>query len=166
MKLTSFEAIVKALQEAEVRYLIAGGLAINVYGCLRYTKDVDFIVQLLPDNIIKTFAALKPLGYKPSVPVTAEQFADATLRESWIHDKGMKVLQFWSDEHRETPIDLFVSEPFNFDEEYRQALLKPFGNLPVRFVSIPTLIKMKEEAGRPQDLIDIEFLQSRLKEDE
>lgn len=40
MKLASFEAIVKVLQEADVRYLVAGGLAINAYGNMRYTKDV------------------------------------------------------------------------------------------------------------------------------
>lgn len=123
-------------------------------------------MQLLPDNIIRTFAALRTLGYKPLVPITAEQFADATLRESWIRDKGMKVLQFWSDEHRETPIDVFVSEPFNFDEEYQHALFKPLGNLSVRFVSISTLIKMKQTAGRPEDKIDIEFLRMILKENE
>lgn len=166
MKLTSFEAIVKALQDAEVRYLIAGGLAVNAYGYLRFTKDVDFIVQLLPDNIIRTFAALRTLGYKPLVPVTAEQFADVAQRESWINEKGMKVLQFWSDEHRETPVDIFVSEPFDFDKEYRQALLKPLGSLSVRFVTIPTLIEMKQAAGRPEDRIDIEFLRTRLNENE
>lgn len=166
MKLASFEAIVKALQDAKVRYLIAGGLAVNAYGYLRFTKDVDFIVQLLPDNIIRTFAALRTLGYKPLVPVTAEQFANVAQRESWINEKGMKVLQFWSDEHRETPVDVFVSEPFNFDEEYRQALLKPLGSLSVRFVTIPTLIEMKQAADRPEDRIDIEFLRTRLNENE
>jgi len=32
----------------------------------------------------------------------------------------------------------------------------------VRFVSIPTLIRMKEAAGRPQDTIDIEHLRMML----
>ena len=34
----------------------------------------------------------------------------------------MQVLQFWSDAHRETPIDMFVRELFAFDEEYVQEL--------------------------------------------
>ena len=166
MKLASFEEIVKVFEDAEVRYLVAGGLAVNAHGYLRFTKDVDFIIQLLPDNIMKAFAALRPLGYQPLIPVTAEQFANVSVRESWIQDKGMKILQFWSDEHRQTPIDMFVTEPFDFNEEYQQALLKPLGNLSVLFVSIPTLIKMKETAGRPGDIVDIEFLQERLNENE
>ncbi|MGH7230091.1 MAG: hypothetical protein ACREJU_01865 [Nitrospiraceae bacterium] len=81
-------------------------------------------------------------------------------------DKGMQVLQFWSDRHRETSIDIFVHEPFPFDEEYVNALIKPlYGSIEVRFVSIPTLIKMKEAAAREQDRIDIEHLRMRLEDD-
>lgn len=163
MKLSSFDAIVTTLEAASVRYLVAGGLAVNAHGYLRFTKDVDFVVQLVPDNIERAFAALETLGYHPIVPVTAAQFADPAVRSGWIRDKGMQVLQFWSDLHRETPIDMFVSEPFSFDEEYLRALVKPLhGVLAVRFVSIPTLIRMKEAAGRPQDRIDIENLRMRL----
>jgi hypothetical protein len=166
MKLASFEAIVRALEDAGVRYLVAGGLAVNAHGYLRFTKDIDFVVQLVPDNIARVFAALSTLGYRPLVPISADQFADAGLRESWIRDKGMQVLQFWSDDHQETPVDLFVSEPFPFEEEYQRALIKPLhGTVQVRFVSIPTLIRMKEGVGRPQDRIDIDHLRMRLEDD-
>ncbi len=166
MKLASFEAIVRTLNQAGVRYLVAGGLAVNAHGYLRFTKDVDFVIQLIPDNIKQTFAALEELGYKPLAPVTAEQFSDRATREGWIRDKGMQVLQLWSDPHRETSIDIFVHEPFSFDEEYRKALIKPlYGSIEVRFVSIPTLIKMKEATGREQDRIDIEHLCMRLEDD-
>ena len=163
MKLASFEALVAALEDAGVRYLVAGGLAVNAYGYLRFTKDVDLVVHLVPETIEAAFRALATLGYKPMVPIAAAQFADARLRESWIRDKGMQVLQFWSDQHRETPVDIFVSEPFPFEEEYENALVKPlYGKTPVRFVTIPTLIRMKEAADRPQDRIDIEHLRMRL----
>lgn len=167
MKLESFEAIVTALEKAQVRYLIAGGLAVSAHGYLRFTKDVDLVVQLVPDNIKRAFEALSALGYRPLVPVAAEQFADAATRAAWIRDKGMVVLQFWSDAHRETPVDLFVTEPFDFDSEFARALTKPLhGTVPVRFVSIATLIRMKEAAGRSQDKIDIEYLRVKLEQDE
>jgi len=41
MKLTSFEAIVRALDEAGVRYLVAGGLAVNAHGYLRRRLEDD-----------------------------------------------------------------------------------------------------------------------------
>lgn len=163
MKLSSFEAIVQVLGNAGVRYLVAGGLAVNAHGYMRFTKDVDFVIQLVPENILSTFTALGSLGYRPLVPITAEQFANSELRESWIRDKGMQVLQFWSDDHLETPIDVFVNEPFAFEEEFNKALIKPLhGTLTVRFVSISTLIAMKSLANRPQDQIDIEHLRIKL----
>ncbi|MGH8675677.1 MAG: nucleotidyl transferase AbiEii/AbiGii toxin family protein [Burkholderiales bacterium] len=165
MRLASFELIAKALDSAGVRYLVAGGLAVNAHGVLRFTKDIDLVIELIPDNIARAFAALQELGYRPSVSITASQFADRAQRQRWIDEKGMQVLQFWSDAHRETPIDLFVREPFVFDEEYERALVKPLrGTIPVRFVSLRTLIEMKQQAGRPQDIADIEQLRMRLDE--
>ncbi len=79
----------------------------------------------------------------------------------------MRVLQFWSDDHRETSIDVFVEEPFHFDKEYELALRKPLlGRFEVRVVAISTLIAMKEEAGRPEDRIDVEHLRMRLDDHE
>ena len=166
VKLGSFEAIVRALNDAGVRYLVVGGLAVNAHGYLRFTKDADFVIQLIPDNVKRAFAALGTLEYSPVAPVTAEQFADRATREGWIREKNMQVLQLWSDRHRETSIDIFVHEPFPFEEEYAKALIKPlYGAIEVRFVSIPTLIAMKEAAGREQDRIDIEHLRMRLEDD-
>lgn len=162
MKLKSFEAITAALENAGVRYLVAGGLAVAAHGYLRFTKDVDLVVELVPENVERAFAALSSLGYKPTVPITSSQFANAELRASWIRDKGMQVLQFWCDVHIETPIDVFVTEPFRFEEEYQKALTKPLhGTRPVRFVSLPTLIRMKESAGRQQDIDDVVALRAR-----
>jgi len=159
MTLSSLEAIVRALNGAGVRYLVAGGLAVGAHGYPRATMDVDLVVQLRSDNIVAAFHALAGLGYRPLVPVTAEGFSDKAQRERWIAEKGMQVLNFFSDQHKATSVDVFVTEPFDFDTEYDNALnvdLAP--GLPVQFVSIPTLIRMKEVAGRPRDLDDIQHL--------
>src|SRR3972149_4071470 len=97
MKLESFEAIVGALQDAGVRYLVAGGLAVSAHGYLRFTKDVDLVVQLLPDNIKRAFHALDTLGYRPLVPIVAEQLADAETRAGWFSEKGAVGLRVWRD---------------------------------------------------------------------
>ena len=164
MKLASFEVIVQALNEAKVRYLIVGGIAVNAHGFLRFTKDVDLVIQLSQANIEAALRALESIGYFPAQPVSAQQFADPAVRESWRKDKQMLVLKMWSDSHRETPLDIFVYEPFDFDAEYQLAYSESDPDTAnARFVSIPTLIAMKTEAGRPQDLIDIEKLRQILK---
>ncbi len=165
MKLAAFEAIVTALRDAHVRYLVAGGIAVNAHGYVRLTYDVDLVIQLKPDNIRPAFKALADLGYRPTVPVTAEQFADEAHRARWIREKGMQVLNFHSDLHRPFTVDVFVSEPFDFEREYEAAMqgeLAP--GLTVRFVSIPALIAMKQVANRPRDLDDIEHLRVIMEE--
>lgn len=167
MKLRAFEAAVRALNNAQVRYLVAGGLAVNAHGYLRLTQDIDLVVALDPANVIEAFKALAGVGYRPIVPITAQQFADQGLRQQWIEEKGMQVLNFFSDEHRLTNIDIFVHEPFDFQTEYAASLqdeLLP--GLPVRFVSIPALIRMKEVANRPKDVDDIQHLRWILEDDE
>ena len=158
MKLGSFDSLVSALHSAGVRYLVAGGLAVNAHGYLRFTRDIDIVLQLSRGNIEAAFAALARIGYRPIVPISAAEFADAGKRSSWEREKGMTVLNFWSEQHRDTPVDVFVTEPFDFEAEFGRALVKPLGPVEVRFVSIPSLIRMKELAGRPQDKIDIDFL--------
>ncbi len=170
MNLASLEAIAEALNAAGVRYLVVGGLAVGAHGYPRLTMDVDLVVELRADNIVAAFHALAGLGYRPLVPVTAEAFSDKAQRERWIEEKGMQVLNFFSDQHKSTSVDIFVTEPFDFDAEYDNALKGDIApRLPVRFVSIPTLIRMKEAAGRPRDLDDIQHLRwilNERKEDE
>ena len=71
----------------------------------------------------------------------------------------MVVLQFWSEVHPETPLEIFVYEPFDFAAEEATAFRSEEPGLAsVGFASIPALIGMKRISGRPQDLLDIEKL--------
>jgi hypothetical protein len=159
MKLASLEAILSVLRSADVRYLIVGGLAVAAHGHGRATFDLDLVVQLLPANAARALSALESLGYRPTAPVPAAHFTEAHHRESWIRDKNMVVFQMHSDKHPETRIDLFVSEPFDFDIEYDRAMIGDIlPDLPARFVCLDTLLLMKEQAGRPKDLEDVRQL--------
>lgn len=146
----------RALNDAAVPFIVVGGIAVNAHGYGRLTADVDLVIRLQPDDVRNGFRALASLGYAPRVPVTADGFADPHQRARWMAEKGMTVLNFHSDRHRETPIDIFVSEPFDFHAEYRRALVEEVApGIPVRIVSLGTLARMKRAAGRPQDLADI-----------
>ncbi|MBN1378204.1 MAG: hypothetical protein JXA04_03120 [Gammaproteobacteria bacterium] len=159
MRLASFEAIVVALEKADVRYLIAGGLAVNAHGYGRMTFDVDLVIQLERKNLERAIQALVLLGFRPLVPVLAKDFADPEIRQHWTTEKNMVVFQMHSDQHPETRVDIFVNEPFDFDTEYSQALVgEVIPGFSVRFVSIQTLIEMKKAAGREKDLEDIRQL--------
>jgi predicted nucleotidyltransferase len=160
MEVRSVEAIVRVLNEAEVEYLIVGGLAVNAHGFVRLTRDVDLVLQLDPGNATKGLNALLDTGYQMSIPARPEDFANPEMREDWRQNKGMITLKLWSDQHQRTPVDIFVYEPFDFPKEYATATrLEICPGLMARVVSLETLLEMKRDAGRAQDLIDIEELQ-------
>jgi hypothetical protein len=62
MEVRSVEAIVRALNRANVQYLIVEGLAVNAYGFVRLTRDVDLVLQLDPGNASKGLNALLDTG--------------------------------------------------------------------------------------------------------
>jgi hypothetical protein len=45
------ERVLKALNEADVRYLVVGGVAVVLHGHLRTTADLDLAVELERDNV-------------------------------------------------------------------------------------------------------------------
>jgi hypothetical protein len=159
MELRSVEAVVAALNAAEVRYLIVGGLAVNAHGYLRATRDLDLVIQLESANLRRGLECLFEIGYRLAIPVSVEDFADASKREAWRVEKGMIVLKLWSDDHRRTPVDVFVYEPFDFSKEFEKACLSELQpGIFARIVSLEALIEMKLVANRPHDLMDIEEL--------
>jgi hypothetical protein len=159
MEVRSIEAIFKALNDAKVKYLIVGGLAVVVHGYERFTRDVDLVIGLKRANIIRGLHALMDIGYQLRIPVTPEQFANPKLREEWRRDKNMVVLPLWSDVHLRTPIDVFVYEPFDFKREFARAKLQLIASqICAPVVSYDTLLALKKTAGRSQDLTDIKKL--------
>lgn len=69
----------------------------------------------------------------------------------------MLVFQLHSDQHRTTPVDVFVYEPFDFDSEYDQALLEPLApGIDARIIRLETLLEMKRAANRLKDLEALE----------
>jgi hypothetical protein len=160
MELRSIEAVVGALNAAGVRYLIVGGLAVMAHGYQRTTVALDLVVQLVPQNLLTALEALVSLGYRPRIPVSAEQFADPLQREEWLREKGMLVFQLHSENHRTTPVDVFVYEPFDFDIEYEHAVLEPLAlGIDARIIRLETLLEMKRAANRLKDLADVEALE-------
>jgi predicted nucleotidyltransferase len=52
------------LTEADVRFVLVGGLAVNAWGYLRATRDVDFVPDPDAENLARIEALLRDLGGK------------------------------------------------------------------------------------------------------
>jgi hypothetical protein len=144
--------------------MVAGGIAVNLYGIERATADIDIILDLEGENLLKFVEVAKKLGLKPRVPVKLEDFIDPEKRLSWITDKGMKVFSLYDPENCFFVLDVFVEMPFNFNEAYKQRKKMKFEDTAIPIVSMKDLIEMKKKAGRPQDRADVFYLEKILKE--
>ena len=160
MTSSSVQTIIKALNEAGVRYLVVGGLAVVAHGHVRFTADVDLVLDFDENNLGRAIEVFAGLGFRPRAPVPLQHFADPEIRQGWIRDKGLTVLSLFSDDHPLTEIDLFVADPLGFDQAYaRRATFAVAPDVEASFVSVDDLIRLKRSAGRPQDLVDAEALE-------
>ncbi len=159
MKFATLERVFRALDARAVRYIVAGGVAVNAHGYRRVTDDLDLALAMEKENVLAAIEALAELGYRPVLPVPASGFADAAIRGAWIKERNLRVFSLASGLYRDLTIDLFATPPFDFAEEFDAA--QPIGIAPglaVRFLTLPTLIRIKEEAARPRDLDDAAHL--------
>jgi len=162
---SDFELIFAALEEEQVRYLVVGGVAVVLHGYPRFTADLDLVIALEPNNVLAAMRALQRLGYRPRAPVELEQFADARIRGEWICDKGLTVFSLWSPAHPATEVDVFVEEPFDFDEVFARGIRAEVGGFVVSLIGVADLIEMKRRVGRPKDHEDVRVLQALNEED-
>lgn len=138
--------------------MVVGGVAVVLHGHPRFTGDIDLVVSLEPNNVLTAMGALGALGYRPRAPVPIEAFADPIARRSWVQEKGLTVFSLWSPSQATTEVDIFVEEPFPFDEAYARALHAKLDHATVPVASIADLIALKMRAARPKDLEDVRVL--------
>ena len=150
--------VFQALNEANVRYIVVGGIATVLHGYVRATADIDLIIDLHPEEAAKAIRALSSYGFKPRAPVDASGFADVGQRERWVEEKGMTVFSVVHSDNSGLSVDLFARHQIPFEVLWSRSELMQLGDTAVRVCSIDDLIELKRLAGRQQDLADIEQL--------
>lgn len=154
-----YETVFRELEEKGVRYLVVGGIALNLYGVPRLTADLDIMVDLSQENVEKLITVLENLGYKPKVPVKALEFAGPLKRKKWQEEKGMRVFSFFHPERPFEGVDIFVENPIDFEVAYREKKVVRAKDIKIPVVSLGHLIELKRMSNRKQDLSDIEALE-------
>ena len=159
-----YMTVLKELVNSDIKFVIAGGIAVNLLGVPRFTADLDLIVALDTGNVMEFVRCMTLLGFKPKVPVSPEAFAEPANRKLWIEEKNMRVFSFQKSDRPYEVVDVFVNEPIPFVEMWkdRESILVEDVAIPV--ISVEHLIQLKRDAGRLQDISDIEALE-RLKEE-
>lgn len=138
--------------------MVAGGIAVNLYGIDRATADLDIAILLDAGNVERFVHVAKELGLKPKIPAKLEDFAEPDKRKAWITEKGMMVFSLFDPKNPFFLIDVFTEVAFDFTKAYRRKKTVHFENTAIPLVPLDILIEMKRDTGRPQDQADVFYL--------
>lgn len=152
-----YEEILREFQKQKARYVIVGGIAVNLFGFVRSTADIDILVDMSDTNLKKIVGILKEGGYRVKQPVDPMEIADAKTRHDWIHNKHMKAFNFYKEDEL-NEVDIIIESPVSFLEANKTALRIKIDGIALPVISIDNLIKMKKNTGRSADKLDIEEL--------
>lgn len=149
-----FQPVLQQLDKYDVQYSIVGGVAVNLHGILRFTADLDLVVELSIENLKKFLAAMKDAGYVPRLPVAPEDLLSEEKRREWMTEKNLKAFTFWNPKTTLEHVDMLLSQSEN-SGIYQRSIRRQAGGIHISFASIDDLIKMKQIAGRDKDQLDI-----------
>jgi predicted nucleotidyltransferase len=143
------KSLVQALNDAGVQFAVCGGLCLIIHGFVRATMDIDLLIP--SDQIEKALEVAKAVGFwipsgrMPFKPNSPQQMEIWRVSKA----KGPDLL----------PLDLIIVTPV-LEAVWESRISVEFDGITCPIVSREGLIAMKRLAGRRQDLVDIERLQS------
>ncbi|MEK6770169.1 MAG: nucleotidyl transferase AbiEii/AbiGii toxin family protein [Pseudomonadota bacterium] len=148
----------RELEAKKVRYLLVGGLAVNLHGVPRTTMDVDLIVALDHKNLEALIATAQELKLKPVAPVNLRDLADPVKRQEWASQKHMVVFALHATVNQGPTLDILIEPGLDIEAALGRAVWRDVQGIQVPLASVSDLIQLKEQSGRAQDLADIEHL--------
>lgn len=149
------EDILRSLEKEKIDYAVIGGVAVVLYGYVRFTKDIDLLIDFSEDNVRRFLKVLAALNYQPGVPIDPLDMANEKKRQGWMKEKNVKVITFFNPESQLLQIDVLITK--NLVDMKR--IRKKIDGFEISIIDYDDLLKMKKETARPTDLIDIQKLQ-------
>lgn len=150
-------AIIDALAEGKVESVIIGGLAVIAHGYERATDDIDIVPAPDRENLARLASVLERLEYRvygmdefEPEEVVHPDLDSLLAGGSWVLATkygGLDILQ-----NPEPDLD--------YDELRRHALTDTVFGRDVQFCGYEHLVAMKQAAGRPGDLDDLQRLRA------
>lgn len=141
----AYSAMVRALLEAEARFVVIGGVAGVLHGSPRFTNDLDLCYDPAPDNVARLLETIGrwepyPRGWPPGLPFAfdARTFATTPILTLQTRLGDLDLLD------RVEPIGDFASVR-------EQAVDIPVFGSALPTLDLPALVRVKRHVGRPKD---------------
>ena len=140
------DEVIQLFNENAVRYLVFGGQAVRLEGMPRFTMDWDIFI---PSKDLENIQRINELlGSELDLPIVP------------IGKRGENIIQTYQTRWGIIQFHLAVVGISSFDEAEKRAVFHDDENrIKVKCLSIDDLIVSKKSVCRPQDQVDIEFLE-------
>ncbi|MAS95101.1 MAG: hypothetical protein CMO55_18045 [Verrucomicrobiales bacterium] len=140
----SFEKFLVLLINAEVNFIVVGGLAVTLNGYVRLTEDVDILVDLDPDNLHRLISTLSQFGDGYGGEMTLDDFTP---------DPGAIRL---IEESENLQVDIFsCMDGLSYSQIIHGTEEGQLGAKKFAYASKAQLIRFKSSSVREKDRIDV-----------
>jgi hypothetical protein len=138
-----FQDFLRALNKANVKYLLVGGFSVILHGYTRTTGDMDIWVERTEDNYQKLLLAFD-IFQMPVFSMTKDNF---------LSNPDLDVFTFG---RQPSAIDVITQlKGLDFAPAYEASVQMVVDDLELKVIQYKDLLKAKEAAGRPRDQNDI-----------
>jgi predicted nucleotidyltransferase len=146
--------LLERLTAAEVRFVLVGGLAVNAWGHVRGTQDVDLVPDPELGNLDRLARVLEEAGGR--VETAQGRLAASAIRTFLAAGERTLVATDLG------PVDVLQGLPQipAFSQLNAQAVPVDLGGTVVRVCSLEALLEMKRASDRPRDRDDLEALEA------
>lgn len=136
--------LLQSFEKHQVNYLIVGGFAVNRYGYIRTTGDLDIYLKDTKENRQNLIFALDEMGYGKydvllDVPIIAG-YCEVVM------DDGM---------YADLMTDIPGLDKHKFDEYFQMATIDIINGISARFLHYNHLLENKRATNRPKDQLDV-----------
>ena len=146
------EALLRALVDAGVEFIVVGGAAAVIHGAPVTTQDLDIVPRQDDAGISRLLAALRSLDTRFR-PVKPER--DIAPDESHLRGQGQLNL---ITTHGPLDILLRLHDARGYDELLPRSVDVADGDLRIRVIDLETLIEIKRSTGRARDALVLPLL--------
>jgi predicted nucleotidyltransferase len=141
---TDMTDLLALFRQHNVRYVLVGGHAVNYYGYVRTTQDIDLLVFPSPENARRIMAVLSDFG-----------FGGAGIPRELFERKGGAV-HLGTEPNR---IDILTSlKGVSNNKIFACAQVVDIDGTTVNIISLEHLVEVKRSSDRPRDLADADEL--------
>jgi hypothetical protein len=153
--------ILFALSDAQVQFVVGGGVAAVLHGVERVTLDVDLALNMEPANVERFLRVMEELGLQPRAPVPARDLMSSEAVQRMIAEKDAVVFSFVDCDRPLRQVDIFLRSNLSFEDLNDSGNAVLIEGRSIKIVGIEKLLEIKRAILplRDKDLIDIKQLE-------